>query len=172
MDFNKFTLKSQEAVQQAQSLAEAAGNGAIETGHLLKGIFLTDQDVTPYLFKQLGVDPKHLAQITDRIVQSYSKVTGGQLHLSQPLHQTLNKALESLKEFGDDFVSVELLLYALVQSTDAVGQLLKDQKITTSNLKQAIMEWRKSNLKQPGRDLQIPGEICQEPQRARTIGQA
>ena len=142
MDFNKFTIKSQEAIQQAQQLAEAEGNGSIENAHLLKGIFLVDQDVTPYLFKQLGVDPKHTVQIADRIIQSYSKVTGGQLHISQGLNQTLNKAVTSLKDFGDEFVSIELLLYALIQSGDAVGQLLKDQKITTTHLKKAIMELR------------------------------
>jgi ATP-dependent Clp protease ATP-binding subunit ClpB len=126
MDFNKFTLKSQEAVQQAQTLAEQHGNGSIETGHLLKGIFLVDKDVTPYLFQKLDLDLAQTEQIVDRIMQSYPKVSGGQLHLSQPAHGILNTALKELKNFNDEFVSVELLLYALLSASDAIGQLFKD----------------------------------------------
>jgi len=142
MDFNKFTIKSQEAIQQAQNLAESNGNGAIETGHLLQGIFLVDQDVMPYLLQKLGINSKSLELVVDKIVQSYSKVTGGQLHISMPLERILNQALVEMKTFNDEFVSIEIMFYTLLESTDAIGKFLKDQQITKSKLKIAIMDLR------------------------------
>jgi ATP-dependent Clp protease ATP-binding subunit ClpB len=142
MDFNKFTIKSQEAIQQAQNLAESNGNGAIETGHLLKGIFLVDQDVLPYLLQKLAINSKSLELVVDKIIQSYSKVTGGQMHISQPVEKVLNQALLEMKTFNDEFVSIEIMFYALLDSTDAIGKFLKDQQITKSKLKIAIMDLR------------------------------
>jgi ATP-dependent Clp protease ATP-binding subunit ClpB len=142
MDFNKFTIKSQEAIQQAQNLAESNGNGAIETGHLLKGIFLVDQDVMPYLLQKLAINSKSLELVVDKIIQSYSKVTGGQMHISQPVEKVLNQALLEMKTFNDEFVSIEIMFYALLDSTDAIGKFLKDQQITKSKLKIAIMDLR------------------------------
>lgn len=143
MDFNKFTIKSQEVLQQAQQLAESNGNQAIETGHLLKGIFLTDHEVTPYLLTKLGVNQNILESALDRILQTYSKVEGGQVYLSQQVNRILNYALSELKNFGDEYVSIEMILYSLLDSTDSVGTLLKDNKITKPTLKQAIMDLRK-----------------------------
>jgi ATP-dependent Clp protease ATP-binding subunit ClpB len=143
MDLNKFTTKAQEAIQQAQNLAEANGNQSIETGHLLKGIFLVDQEVTPYLLGKLNVNPKIVEATVDRIIESYPKVSGGQIYLSQACNRVLQYALSELKNFGDEFVSLELLLYALLDATDSTGKLLKDNKITKSTLKDAIMDLRK-----------------------------
>ena len=143
MDFNKFTIKSQEVIQQAQNLAEGNGQQTIETGHLLKAIFLTDQEVTPYLLGKLNVNRVNLEAALDRIVQTYPKVEGGQIYLSQNTNRVLQYALNELKNFGDEYVSVEMILYSLLDSTDAVGTLLKDNKITKPNLKQAIMDLRK-----------------------------
>jgi len=142
MDINKFTLKTQEAIQQAQTLAETDGNQAIETGHILKGILLTDQDVTPYLLGKLGVDMRIFETTLDRILQSYPKVQGGNSYLSQNAHKVLNYAISELKNFGDEFVAVELLLYSLIDSGDTIGNLLKDNKLSKPQLKQAIMELR------------------------------
>ena len=142
MDFNKFTLKAQEAIQQAQALAESSGHGAIENGHLLKGILLVDQDVTPYLLNKLQLNSKNLEQVLDRVMESYPKVSGGQLYLSQHANKTLNTALDVMREFKDEFVSIEVLLYALLQANDAVGQLLKDMQLNPKNLKEAIMSLR------------------------------
>lgn len=142
MDFNKFTIKSQEAIQQAQKLAEANGNGAIETGHLLKGIFLVDQDVIPYLLEKMAINSKSLELVVDKIILSYSKVTGGQLHISMPLERILNQALVEMKTFNDEFVSIEIMFYTLLDSSDAIGKFLKDQQITKSKLKIAIMDLR------------------------------
>lgn len=142
MDFNKFTLKTQEAIQQAQIIAESNSHGTIENGHLLKGMLLVDQDVIPFLLNKLNVDPKNISQVVDRIVEAYPKVSGGQLHLSQQAGKTLNTALTEMKNFQDEYVSIELLLYAMLQSNDSVGQLLKDNKINQSKLKEAIMNLR------------------------------
>lgn len=142
MDFNKFTIKSQEAVQQAQAIAETQGHGAVDTGHLLKGILLVDKDVTPYLLQKLNVDIQNVTQVLDRIIGGYPKVTGGQLHLSQALHKILTDAMNELRNFGDEYVSIEILLYALLNANDSTGRLLKDLKITPSKLKEAIMDLR------------------------------
>ncbi len=145
MDISKFTLKSQEVIQQAQTIAESSGNQAIETGHLLKAILLTDQDVAPYLFGKLNVNQKMLEAALDRILTSYSKVEGGQLYLSQNANKVLTNALSEMKSFGDEFVSVELLLMGMLDVNDSIGSLLKDNKLTKSTLKQAIMDLRKGD---------------------------
>jgi ATP-dependent Clp protease ATP-binding subunit ClpB len=142
MDLNKFTTKSQEVVQQAQNLAESHGNQSIETGHLLKAIFITDQDVTPYLLNKLNVNSSALEAALDRIILSYSKVEGGQIYLSQNTNKVFNNAVNELKNFGDDYVTIEMLLYCLLDASDSIGTLLKDNKINKNNLKQAIMDLR------------------------------
>ena len=142
MDISKFTIKSQELIQSAQNDAESRGNQAVETGHLLQAILTNDKDVCPFLFEKLKVDIKLLSRVTESIVASYSKVEGAQLYLSNAMNTVLQNAFKESKNFNDEFVSLELLLYALVQAPDAIGQLLKDQKITTTNLKKAIMELR------------------------------
>ena len=142
MDFQKFTLKAQEAVQKAQSLAESNGHGNIGNGHLLKAMFLVDKDVLPYILNKVNVEAKNIELVVDRILESYPKVTGGQLFLSQDANSTLNNALAEMKNFNDEFVSLELIFYSLLQAKDSIGQLLKDNKITQSNLKQAIMDLR------------------------------
>ncbi len=142
MDFEKFTIKTQEAIQNAQQQAINGGFGTIDTGHLLKGIFEVDKDVTPYLLKKLNVNQATLEQVLDRIIGGYPKVTGGQLQASQAFSKVMNEALGNLKEFEDQFVSIELVLYTLINSNDSIGKLLKDNGITQKKLKQAIMELR------------------------------
>jgi ATP-dependent Clp protease ATP-binding subunit ClpB len=142
MDFEKFTIKTQEAIQNAQQQAINGGYGTIDTGHLLKGIFEVDKDVTPYLLKKLNVNQATLEQVLDRIIGGYPKVTGGQLQASQAFSKVMNEALGNLKDFEDQFVSIELVLYTLINSNDSIGKLLKDNGITQKNLKQAIMELR------------------------------
>ena len=145
MDISKFTIKSQEVIQQAQSLAESSGNQAIETGHLLKAILLIDQDVAPYLFKKLSVNQQMLEAALDRILVSYSKVEGGQVYLGQNTNKVLTNAIAEMKSFGDEFVSVELLLLGMLDVNDSIGSLLKDNRITKTTLKQAIMDLRKGD---------------------------
>lgn len=143
MDFNKFTIKSQEALNQAQQLAEKNGQQAIENGHLLLALFIVDQEVTPYLLGKMNVNIQNLKAATERIVQSYPKVSGGNIYLSQGANQTLNRALNEMQSAGDEYASTETLLLALCDATDSIGQLLKDNNIKKNLLKQAIMDLRK-----------------------------
>lgn len=143
MDLQKFTIKTQEAIQQAQQIAESKGQQSIETGHLLQGIFAVDQEVIPFILKKLSVNQPIFLAALDRIVDSYPKVTGGQIFLSQGANRVLQYALGELKNFGDEFVSIEFLFYSLLDSTDTIGRLLKDNKLTKSALKDAIMDVRK-----------------------------
>ncbi len=143
MDIQKFTLKSQEALSQAQSIASSNGNQSIETGHLLKALFINDKEVIPFLLGKLNVNQHILEQALDRILQTYSKVEGGEIYLSQGLNRIMQNAQNELKNFGDDYISVELLLYSLIDASDSIGSLLKDNKITKNSLKAAIMDLRK-----------------------------
>ena len=142
MDINKFTIKSQEAIQQAQNLAESNGNQSIETGHLLKGILMTDQDVIPYLLNKLSVNAVPLESALDSIIKTYPKVDGGNLYLSSNTHKVLNYSISELKNFGDEYVAIELIFYSLIDAGDSIGNLLKDNNITKPKLKQAIMDLR------------------------------
>ena len=143
MDLNKFTIRSQQAIQQAQTIASGHGHQILENGHLLKGILEVDQDVAPFLLKKLNVNLPVMQQALDRIVEGYPKVQGGQISLSRTAHDALTKALASLKEFGDEFASVEHLLIGILESGDTVGQLLKDNGVTRKDLIAAIKELRK-----------------------------
>lgn len=143
MDLQKFTIKTQEAIQQAQQIAESKGHQSIETGHLLQGIFAVDQEVIPFILKKLSVNQVMFLAALERIVDTYPKVSGGQVYLGQGANRILQYALSELKNFGDEFVSIELLFYSLLDSTDTIGRLLKDNKITKSVLKDAIMDVRK-----------------------------
>ena len=143
MDLQKFTIKTQEAIQQAQQIAESKGHQSNETGHLLQGIFAVDQEVIPFILKKLSVNQAMFLAALGRIVDTYPKVSGGQVYLGQGANRILQYALSELKNFGDEFVSIELLFYSLLDSTDTIGRLLKDNKITKSVLKDAIMDVRK-----------------------------
>jgi ATP-dependent Clp protease ATP-binding subunit ClpB len=142
MDINKFTLKSQQVIQEAQELAQNLNNPVIETGHILKAIFIQDTDVIPYLFQKIQVDAALVKLANDKIVESYSKVTGGELYVSNQAQKVLNNAITESKTVGDEYISIELIFFALLDSSDAVGSLLRDNKITKTKLKTAIMELR------------------------------
>ena len=143
MDQQKFTIKSQEAINQAQQVATINNQQAIEPGHLLVGIFQVDENITPYLLKKLGVNVEIFKQALDSIVKSYPKVEGGNLFLSSTTNTVLQEAIASLTKSKDEFVSIEHLLLATFEGHDAVAQLMKDNGITTKNLKAAIKELRK-----------------------------
>lgn len=142
MDFNKFTQKSQEVLNEAQQLATQNGNQAIENGHLLKGIFNVDQEVIPFLLDKLQVNRQALESALDAILKTYPKVSGGNPYLAANANSVLNGALTEMKNFGDEYVSIELLFFALLDAKDSIGQLLKDNKLTKSTLKNAIMDLR------------------------------
>ena len=145
MDLSKFTIKSQEVVQQAQQIAMANQNQAIETAHLLSAIFKVDENVTPYLLKKLNVNTGVVEQATERIIGSYPKVSGATEHLGRNANTALQKAINYLKDFGDEFVAVEHLLLGLLNAGDNVSQLLKDSGVNEKDLKAAINELRKGS---------------------------
>ncbi len=143
MNFNNFTIKSQEAVQQAVTLATANGQQAIENGHILKAITDQDETVTPFILKKLGINQQVFSKTLDSIVNSYPKVSGGQPYLSNSANQTIAKATNFLKEFGDEFISIEHLLLGILVSGDSVSKMMKDLGFNEKDLKAAITELRK-----------------------------
>jgi ATP-dependent Clp protease ATP-binding subunit ClpB len=143
MNLNKFTIKSQEAIQQAQQLAMSSGHQSIEPAHILKGILRADENVTPFLFKKVGANYSMISQTLDSMIQSMPKVEGGSQYLSQSANQVLSKAQDKLKDFGDEFVSIEHILLAMLDVKDQASSLLKDSGINAKDLKQAILELRK-----------------------------
>ena len=145
MDLKNFTLRSQEAIELAQRIAMGNGQQSLENGHLLKAILEVDADVAPFLLKKLNANLPVMQQALDRIASGYPKVQGGEQVLGRHTAQALQKAIGSLKEFGDEFVSIEHLLIGILDSGDSVSQLLKDNGITRKDLVTAIKELRKGS---------------------------
>ncbi|MBL7896034.1 MAG: ATP-dependent chaperone ClpB [Bacteroidia bacterium] len=143
MNLNNFTIKSQEAIQQSLQLATINGNQAIENGHILKAILEVDENVTPFLLKKLGINAQVFEKTLESIVKSYPKVSGGQPYLSNGANQTVAKANTYLKEFKDEFVSIEHLLLGILASGDSVASMMKDAGFNEKDLKAAIKELRK-----------------------------
>ncbi len=143
MNFNNLTIKSQEVLQRAQLLATQNGQQAIEAGHVLKGILEVDEHVTPFVLKKMGVNMAAVIQATDAIVKGYAKVSGGQPYAARSVGDLLTRATGHLKGMGDEYVSIEHLLMAMIEISDPVAQLLKDSGVTKEGLKTAITELRK-----------------------------
>lgn len=143
MESNKFTIKSQEILQKANELASENGHKVIENGHLLKAMLDTDQTVIPFLLSKLAISKAVLEKVINQLFSTYPKVEGGQLYLSNATNQVLQDAQLLMSEFNDSFISVELLLYAMLEKKDTISQVLKDSGITKKNLKEAIMDLRK-----------------------------
>jgi ATP-dependent Clp protease ATP-binding subunit ClpB len=142
MNFNNYTIKAQEAVQKATEIAGGNQQQAIETGHLLKGLFQSDENVLSFLAKKLGVNLNILTPRLDDIVAAYPKVSGGSPYLSNEAAAALQRATGFLKEFDDEYVSVEHLLLGLLGGKDAVATLMKDAGFNEKDLKAAIKELR------------------------------
>jgi ATP-dependent Clp protease ATP-binding subunit ClpB len=143
MNLNNFTIKAQEAIQQAFTIAEGYQHQAVESGHLLKGLFLEAEDVTRHLLEKVSVNPGTVESALDRIVQRYPKIIGGETYLSKSGSRTLTKAQNLSKESGDQFVTVEYILIGLLDAGDDVAQMLKDSGANEKQLKAAIAELRK-----------------------------
>lgn len=143
MNLNNYTIKSQEAIQQAVQLAAANGQQAIEPAHILKGILSTDENVTPFILKKLNVNGSSFSKLVDSIVNSYPKVSGGQPHLSSAANTALAKASNYLKDYNDEYVSIEHLLLGLLHSGDSTANMMKDAGFKEKELKAAIAELRK-----------------------------
>ena len=142
MNIDKLTTSTQEVLQKAQSIVQGNGQQVLEPAHLLKAIIEADNSVIPFLAKETGVDLDMLTRTVNSIVQSLPKVDGGQTHLSNQANQLISKAMEEMKGFGDEFLSVDILFYAMLNLSDAAGKLLKDSGFTKKALKLAIMKLR------------------------------
>ncbi|MFN5793588.1 MAG: Clp protease N-terminal domain-containing protein, partial [Bacteroidota bacterium] len=145
MNFNNYTIKSQEAVQNAMQIAASNKNQSIETAHLLKGIINVDENVTPFLFKKLNVNLGLISKILDKNIESFPKSEGTEPYLSKALNQALINANNKLSEFKDEFVSIEHLLLGLLSAKDTISQQLKDAGINEKDLINAIKELRKGS---------------------------
>ena len=143
MDINKWTTKTQEALHEAQQIAAAHGQQALETGLLLRGMIKVDDNVLPFIFGKLNADLSVFTKALDSIITSYPKVEGGQPYLSNTLQKVINYGINEMRNFNDEFLSLEILLYSLLDGNDQVARLLKDNSFTKNNLKQAIMDLRK-----------------------------
>ena len=143
MNLNNYTIKSQEAIQQAQLLAQSFGHQQIENEHILKSIFEIDENVTPFILKKLNVNIELLKSILDKQLDSFSKVSGGDIMLSKITGKTLNEASIIANKMNDEFVSIEHLLVAIFKSKSAISQSLKDQGVTEKGIIAAIEELRK-----------------------------
>ena len=143
MNFNNFTIKSQEALQQAQQIAQGYGHQQIENEHLFKAISEVDENVLPFLLKKLNVNTSILNQVLEKELESFSKVSGGEIMLSREAGKTLNEATSIAKKMEDEYVSIEHLLLAIFKSKSKIGQILKDNGVTEKTLTAAITELRK-----------------------------
>ncbi|OYT10895.1 MAG: ATP-dependent chaperone ClpB [Bacteroidetes bacterium 4572_112] len=143
MNLNNYTIKSQEAVQNAQQIVQANGQQQIENAHILLSIFETDENVLPFVLKKIGVNSDIFRKTLESIVQSYPKVDGGDIMLSRDAGKMLNDAANIAKKLKDEYISIEHLLLAMLKAKDSVSQMMKDNGIDKDNLSQAIQELRK-----------------------------
>lgn len=143
MNLNNLTIKSQDAVQAAQQLAQQLGHQQIENEHLFKGVYEIDENVLPFILKKLNINATTLQLAVDKQLESFPKVSGGELMLSREAGKTLNEASIIAKKMKDDYVSIEHLMLAIFKSNSKIAQMLKDQGVTEKALNAAIEELRK-----------------------------
>ncbi len=142
MNFNQYTIKSQEAVNKAVEIATANQQQAIEPAHLLKGMLSVDDSIIPFILKKLQVNPARITEVLDSVIQSFPKVSGSNPYLSSDTNTALQKALSVTKEYKDEFVSLEHLLLGVFAGKDKAATILKDAGVTEKDLKAAIKELR------------------------------
>lgn len=143
MNFNNYTIKSQEVIQSAQQIAQGYEHPQIETAHILKAIFEVDDNVLPFILKKIGINTDVFKRTLDSILQSYAKVQGGDIMLSHQASKVLNDATAIAKKMKDEYVALEHILLALLKAKDDVSRLMKDSGITEENLSAAVQELRK-----------------------------
>ena len=145
MNFNNFTIKSQEAVQKAMEVVKEKGQQSIEPAHLLMGVILTGENVVNFLFQKLGTNPSNLTAALSREIDLYPKVSGAEPYLSRDSNTALDKASEYAKKMGDQYVSIEHLLLGILAGKSSAAQMLKDMGVSETELQQAISELRKGS---------------------------
>ena len=142
MTFDKFTIKAQEAVQEAVNTAQQAGQQAIEPVHLLQGILVKSRDVTNFIFQKLGVNAMQIEKLVQEELKHLPRVEGGQPYFSNDTNKVLERAVADSQKMGDEFVSVEPILLALLEVNTTVSRILKDAGCTEQEMKKAIDELR------------------------------
>ena len=145
MNFNNFTIKSQEIVQKAIDYTKQAGQQQIEPVHLLKAIISESETIVNFIFQKLGANLNGVKMAVDQAIASLPKVSGGDVFLSRESNDALQKAVDFSKSMGDEYVSVEAMLMGILKSKSKASQILKDNGITEDGLKAAILELRKGN---------------------------
>lgn len=143
MNFNNYTIKSQEAVQRAQQLAQGYGHQELQNEHFFKAIEEVDENVLPFLFKKLNVNKEQIDTRLEEALQSFPKVSGGSMSLSRQANEMLNDASAIAKKMKDEYVSIEHLILAIFNSSSKIAQALKDQGVKGKELEKAIQELRK-----------------------------
>ena len=142
MNFNNFTIKSQEAVQTAVNLVQNRGQQAIEPEHLLAGVLKVGENVTNFIFQKLGMNAQQVTTVLDKQIASLPKVSGGEPYLSRESNEVLQKSIDYSKELGDEYVSLEAILLALLNVKSTASSILKDAGMTDKELRVAINELR------------------------------
>ena len=145
MNFNNFTIKAQEAVQQAVQFVTQNGQQAIEAVHLLKAVMMTGESITNFLFQKLGINQQNVMRAVDAQIASLPKVSGGEPYLSSESNAILQKAIDYSSKMGDQYVSLEPIILALFTEKSVASQILKDAGVTEEELRKAIEELRKGN---------------------------
>ncbi|HQQ03069.1 MAG TPA: ATP-dependent Clp protease ATP-binding subunit, partial [Bacteroidales bacterium] len=145
MNLNNFTVKSQEIIQEAQLLAQEKQHGQIETGHFLVALLEKDEQVTPFLLKKVGANPAFILREGQKLIETYPRVSGGELLLSRESSQMLQRGITIAREMGDEYVAIEHLLLSLVAGNDAVASILKSQGVARKDLEEAIQQMRKGS---------------------------
>ena len=142
MTFDKFTIKAQEAVQEAVNTAQRAGQQTIEPVHLLSGMMNKGKDVCDFIFRKTGVNPQQIQTLVDSEIQHLPKVSGGEPYFSNDTAKVLQQAQDVAAKMGDEFVSIEPMLIALLKGNNTAGRILKDAGLTEDMVKKAVMELR------------------------------
>jgi len=148
MNFNNYTIKTQEALQHAQQIAQGYGHQHIENEHVFKSIYEVDQNVLPFFFKKLNLNSTLVLQLLEKELESFPKVSGGDIMLSKAAMQSLNEASIIAKKSGGEYVAIEDLLLAIFNSKSRISQILKDQGVNAKDLKATIASLRKGHTVQ------------------------
>lgn len=142
MTFDKFTIKAQEAVQSAVNKAQMAQNQAIEPVHLLAGIMDKGKDVTQFIFQKLGVNPQQIETLVESEIAHLPKVQGGEPYFTNATNEILQKAMAEAARMGDEYVAIEPILMAIMQTQNTAGRILRDAGMTKDEVEKAIAALR------------------------------
>ena len=145
MNMNNLTIKTQEAITQAQMIALGNQQQKIDNLHLLKAIFEIDENVIPYIIKKQGANPNAIAQEVERRMKSIPKVTGGDPYLSSGVNTAIQQAMLLSQQMGDEFISLEHLFFGIFKANDDASKILKDNGLTEKGIQTSIQELRKGS---------------------------